>query len=710
MYAGSNSQRSALASEYREPSMTINVGPWVAACAFLLLVAMTVRGEMVFNDDFQQFANGTALTATNYVPASGPLAARAEFVRESGTGTVTASSIQGSLRAFADVPKGGNHKYEGRFPLPLYDKRVDLTWNLWMQGTNSGTGGFAVNIRFSKNDNNVWYNPIIVLFDNGQVITVTNAPGASAWIPIGMWSQYAGTVTTNRLVLDYPARLFTYSINGVVLAHLPISSYFTNVLDAVRFQCFEMFPDSAGNRFAVDNIRAEALSQTRYVWTNSPAPSAPYANWNCAAHSIQEAVLTAVDGDTVLVTNGTYAIASQIVVEHAITVRSVNGPDATIVDGGFPARTTRCFEVSTSNAVVDGFTVTGGSASAGGGVVCLRGGRVVNSHIRGNRADSSGGGAACDGAGSMVSGCVITGNDATSNAGGGVNLEDGGSVVNCLIVSNAAMYGGGVFVQYTGSVVNCTISGNSAVRTGGGVIMRAGSVLRNTIVALNADNNGHPSDITQWDPSEIVNSCSPGLAGAGNVDANPQFMNAATGNYRLRYGSPGIDAGLDLTDHGIINDLDGVARPLDGDFDAVPAFDIGCFEYDPQTADTDGDRIPDGWEHDHLLNPADSADAQSHGDSDGQNNLAEYLADTDPWEASSCLEFTGIRGLHGGIQVGWKGGVKARQYLQVIESLSATTGLWETVFTNMPPTSVATHRIDAGVTNRTRFYRIQAER
>ncbi len=63
--------------------------------------------------------------------------------------------------------------------------------------------------------------------------------------------------------------------------------------------------------FAVLGL-ASAVSRadTHYVWTNSPSPLTPYTNWTTAARTIQEAVDAAVDGDTVLVTNGVYGVGA----------------------------------------------------------------------------------------------------------------------------------------------------------------------------------------------------------------------------------------------------------------------------------------------------------------------------------------------------------------------------------------------------------------
>ena len=55
----------------------------------------------------------------------------------------------------------------------------------------------------------------------------------------------------------------------------------------------------------------------------------------------------------------------------------------------------------------------------------------------------------------------------------------------------------------------------------------------------------------------------------------------------------------------------------------------------PGNADSDSDRMNDRWELNHGLNPNDPLDAPRDDDFDGESNLVEYWANTDPHDASS---------------------------------------------------------------------------
>ncbi|MCL1857262.1 MAG: M12 family metallo-peptidase, partial [Kiritimatiellaeota bacterium] len=88
--------------------------------------------------------------------------------------------------------------------------------------------------------------------------------------------------------------------------------------------------------------------------------------WATAKKTIQAAINLAIEGNTIVVTNGTYA---PIVTDNlAITIRSVNGAEHTFIDGG---NTNRCATLGEddgdNNTVLVGFTLQNGSAYDGGG-------------------------------------------------------------------------------------------------------------------------------------------------------------------------------------------------------------------------------------------------------------------------------------------------------------------------------------------------------
>lgn len=62
----------------------------------------------------------------------------------------------------------------------------------------------------------------------------------------------------------------------------------------------------------------------------------------------------------------------------------------------------------------------------------------------------------------------------------------------------------------------------------------------------------------------------------------------------------------------------------------------------PNGPDSDGDLMLDTWETGHGLNPGNVADAGGDKDGDGQSNLAEFLAETDPGDGVDVLRIRNL--------------------------------------------------------------------
>jgi hypothetical protein len=405
---------------------------------------------------------------------------------------------------------------------------------------------------------------------------------------------------------------------------------------------------------------------TLYVSPNGSHVS-PFATWQTASITIQDALDVASDGDTVLVTNGTYVLSTQISITTGITVASVNGAEFTTVDGD---GSTRCVMLSNSSAVVDGFTITGGAATDGGGVSILDG-TAQNCTITDNSANGLFGGGVGGGvvsisvgggvsmSGGMVQNCTISGNSADRNPilfgpllnGGGVSMS-GGTVQNCAISGNSADHGGGVYCDGGGTVQNCAISGNSAAFSGGGVYCLRGGTVQNCAISGNSasSDGGHGvgggvvcvsdgmienctiyfNTAVAGDPNWSLSHGSyayccttPLVPGAGNFVAAPLL----TPDLRLRAVSPCIDAGSAA--NAPPADMDGEARWDHPDHPNVGSIvDVGADEF----IDTDGDALADAWESAHAGNLGwdEATDNDVSGGSDGLSALEEYHEGTDP--------------------------------------------------------------------------------
>ncbi len=295
-----------------------------------------------------------------------------------------------------------------------------------------------------------------------------------------------------------------------------------------------------------------------YVNVNNTSPQAPYTDWIDAATSIQMAVDMAEEGATVLVAGGIYPLDSPLVIDKAITVRSVAGYLLTTLDG---MNSVQVCHVS-GGGVLDGFTITRGLARFGGGL-----------HLAG--------------AGSTVKRCRITRNEALIS-GGGANVIGESRLEGCLIDNNFAgrdafsARGGGLYIQ-DGPVVleNCTIVNNSVVPSGSGggvyIFTRGESVVRNCIIYGNTLGT-FPNDWHETGFGTVLKESSP------HFSVDP-FLDYAGEDYRLREGSPCIDTGTDRPWMAGARDLAGADRIIGARVD-IGAFEYGVWSCDFEVLDT----------------------------------------------------------------------------------------------------------------------------
>jgi hypothetical protein len=131
------------------------------------------------------------------------------------------------------------------------------------------------------------------------------------------------------------------------------------------------------------------------------------------------------------------------------------------------------------------------------------------------------------------------------------------------------------------------------------------------------------------------------IGGPGNFNADPLFVSVAGTNFQLTAASPCIDAGTNLS--ALVSfDLAGRPRPLDGNGIGGPAFDLGAYEFLLPSADSNDDGIPDGWCWLYGLSPVDAGVAQGNPDNDPLTTYEEWLADTNPTNASSYFRVEAI--------------------------------------------------------------------
>lgn len=296
--------------------------------------------------------------------------------------------------------------------------------------------------------------------------------------------------------------------------------------------------------------------------------------------SIQAGLNAAADGDTVLVSPGTYF--ENIVLDNKNVFLTSNfmfeqNPDfifSTILNGSLPSNIDTAsvirligFGVDTPT-VVQGFTITKGTGTnwvdehgaglfrEGGGILC----QYSSPTIRFNLITDNE--------------CIQTGGGLVSSGGGAIRSGDGNPrILNNMILNNRGRYGAGIVINfglgiiknnviafntggdsYAGSgiwknggaltavIENNTITGNESILAGGGILIWSTSAtLRNNIVWGNiAPTN--PQIRTIGGATITVNNCDVqgGYIGTDNIDLDPLLF----GPYLyLRNSSPCIDVG-----------------------------------------------------------------------------------------------------------------------------------------------------------------------
>ena len=252
----------------------------------------------------------------------------------------------------------------------------------------------------------------------------------------------------------------------------------------------------------------------------------------------------------------------------------------TILDGDEAGSVVTAPEGATETTLIDGFIITSGKASDGGGIRCssssptisnctitgnsasgsttARGGGIYcmssssptidNCTITGNSASGSsyggGGGIACWSSSPTISNCTITGNVTygTFSHGGGIYCTSSSPTIsNCTITGNTAEDGGGIFCDYGSSptISNCTITGNSAsgYNASGGGINCFGSYSSPTISNCTITGNSASGSTTAYGGGIYCRSSSPTIS---NCTITGNTVSGGGGGIYCDHSSPTI--------------------------------------------------------------------------------------------------------------------------------------------------------------------------
>ncbi len=281
--------------------------------------------------------------------------------------------------------------------------------------------------------------------------------------------------------------------------------------------------------------------------------------------------------------------------------------------------------VDADGTLVEGFTITGGNANtntitargvwafAAAGVYVENGSPTIRDCVitACSALAAGGGGVIWPDAAPKFERCLFAGNAAGGGAGWYAANSGSATHVDCIFADNSAGTEGGAVIhedRCAGTYINCLFAGNSAPFAA--ALRHQGAAHTSLVNCTFTANIAGPSSGALWAdlgdrpladncifwgnaPGEIVGPATVrhslvagGFNGPGNISADPLFVNAAAGDYRLAPGSPCIDAGDNTEVPGeVTTDLAGDPRfvddPLTPDTGVgrAPIVDMGALEY-----------------------------------------------------------------------------------------------------------------------------------
>lgn len=254
-------------------------------------------------------------------------------------------------------------------------------------------------------------------------------------------------------------------------------------------------------------------------------------------------------------------------------------------------------------------TMRGNSALYGGAIETFGGEpKFIACLIESNVATAEGGAVSMVGGRGVLANCLIRDNTANV-AGTAMHFRDGAGIriVNCVVTANDSFFAIGAVRSDDANpqFQNCTVTGNDTA--GPATLILDGTDGGSDALFVNCiiHGNGAPAAVavisgTPWFAACNVEGLSheSWFADPGNIDADPRFVDAEAGDFRLAADSASIDAGYDDWLPQDVADLDDdgdVDEPLPTDLTGASRVqgvrvDMGAFESDSRCpGDIDGD-------------------------------------------------------------------------------------------------------------------------
>lgn len=285
--------------------------------------------------------------------------------------------------------------------------------------------------------------------------------------------------------------------------------------------------------------------------------------------TISMAISASTNGDVIRVAPGTY-VENIHFAGKAVTVESTMGSSLTFIDGNQVNSVVLFNSGETNASQLDGFTITNGNNTEGGGIRCSSSSPMIsNCVIIENTASFGGGMFNSSGSNPIVNNCIFYDNESITSGGGIRNYFSNPIVTNSRFIKNSSTKGAGASNEWSNiEFSNCIFAGNWAEDEGAGLHNALGNVTLTNCTIADNDARFNGGAMFNSDSSPVITNCivfgngpdeinnngssSPtvtycdvrgGYPGTGNIDSDPLFASNVYADFHLQYQSPCRDAG-----------------------------------------------------------------------------------------------------------------------------------------------------------------------
>jgi len=440
---------------------------------------------------------------------------------------------------------------------------------------SAGTYTFTVTVDDGQQTANKQFDLVVKSGGGGRTLSAdfeANPTQGKAALTVAFTDKSTGNPTSWEWDFDNDGTVdstqqnptYTYSNPGWYTVKLTVSDG-TDTDTCVR----EMYVLVAGRIYYVDGVNGDDANGG--------------TGWNDAFATIGKALSVAGDYDLVLVADATYNETDLNFNGKKIYLKGVDHNTSGAqpeIDCQSNGRAFYFGSGETKDSVIDNVTIQNGRVedTGGGAVLCensssptIRNCVFENNEVadtNGMNDGEEGGAIFCDNSSPTITNCTFSDNGVDLH-GGAVSCSSGSpSIINCTFSGNSGKYGGMIYCYNSSSPTlnNCILWSNTASTSGNEIHIEDPS----SSCTLNyccVDNTGYGGGTGNIDDS---NNC---------IFVDPQFVDAANGDYHLKPASPCIDTGSNAYISGVATDLDGKQRIVDGDGDGTATVDIGAYEF-----------------------------------------------------------------------------------------------------------------------------------